>query len=162
MACLCLFTALSDVQHLECVCQSVCVGGAIRGANASAVRSCSWPLSLACPSGCPASKIRGSRLCLHISTLPGKRSTCFNLCFAALGFLVLLQSIGAQVLTCQAFDGLKCSWQLLAESLGRVYLNPPWSQLDCWLHKANQSGSNWQPKRSQNDEIESSKFVNKK
>ncbi|CAK9005713.1 unnamed protein product [Durusdinium trenchii] len=35
-----------------------------------------------------------------------------------------------------AFDGLKCSWQLLAKSFGRVYLNPPWSQLDCWLQKA--------------------------
>ena len=39
---------------------------------------------------------------------------------------------------CQAFDGLKCSWQLLATPYGhnRVYLNPPWSQLDCWLEKA--------------------------
>lgn len=38
----------------------------------------------------------------------------------------------------RAFDGLKCSWQLLAMPYGhnRVYLNPPWSQLDCWLEKA--------------------------
>ncbi|CAJ1329394.1 unnamed protein product [Effrenium voratum] len=38
----------------------------------------------------------------------------------------------------QAFDGLKCSWRLLARSFGhsRIYLNPPWSQLDSWLHKA--------------------------
>jgi len=38
----------------------------------------------------------------------------------------------------RAFDGLKCSWQPLAVPFGhnRVYLNPPWSQLDCWLEKA--------------------------
>ena len=39
--------------------------------------------------------------------------------------------------SCQAFDGLKCSWKTLAVPFGhnRVYLNPPWSQLDCWLEK---------------------------
>ncbi len=42
----------------------------------------------------------------------------------------------------QAFDGLKCSWQPLAVPFGhnRVYLNPPWSQLDSWLEKARWDG----------------------
>mmetsp|Transcript_44239 Transcript_44239/g.79494 ORF Transcript_44239/g.79494 Transcript_44239/m.79494 type:complete len:312 (+) Transcript_44239:56-991(+) len=38
----------------------------------------------------------------------------------------------------QAFNGLLISWKLFAQARGhnRVYLNPPWSQLDSWLHKA--------------------------
>ena len=38
----------------------------------------------------------------------------------------------------QAFDGLLCSWKLLAQARGhnRIYLNPPWSHMDSWLEKA--------------------------
>ncbi|CAE7561350.1 CML12 [Symbiodinium natans] len=38
----------------------------------------------------------------------------------------------------EAFDGLLCSWKLLAQARGhnRIYLNPPWSHMDSWLEKA--------------------------
>ena len=59
-------------------------------------------------------------------------------CFPSFMYYIYIRILIIWIQNCQAFDGLKCSWQLLATPYGhnRVYLNPPWSQLDCWLEKA--------------------------